>query len=79
VNGKILLIVNFKINFLEDNILKLQSELNEVTDVMRKNLSDLLKREENLDNLMTKSKDLSTVSVEFYKKARDNNKCCKMI
>jgi len=73
------LIVNFKINFLEDNILKLQSELNEVTDVMRKNLSDLLKREENLDNLMTKSKDLSTVSVEFYKKARDNNKCCKMI
>lgn len=79
MNGKILLIVNFKINFLEDNILKLQSELNEVTDVMRKNLSDLLKREENLDNLMTKSKDLSTVSVEFYKKARDNNKCCKMI
>jgi synaptobrevin family protein YKT6 len=64
---------------LEDNILKLQSELNEVTDVMRKNLSDILKREENLDILMAKSKDLSTVSVEFYKKARDNNKCCKMI
>ena len=46
---------------------------------MRKNLSDLLKREENLDILMAKSKDLSGVSVEFYKKARDNNKCCKMI
>ena len=59
--------------------MKLQSELNEVTDVMRKNLSDILKREENLTNLMMKSKDLSTVSVEFYKKAKDNNKCCKAI
>ena len=46
---------------------------------MRKNLSDLLKREENLDNLMAKSKDLSSVSVSFYQKARDNNKCCKMV
>jgi synaptobrevin family protein YKT6 len=64
---------------LEDNILKLQSELNEVTDIMKKNLNELLKREENLDGLMAKSKDLSSVSVEFYKKAKSaNNKCCKL-
>ena len=34
---------------------------------------------ESLDSLMTKSKDLSTVSVEFYKKAKKKNQqCCKM-
>jgi synaptobrevin family protein YKT6 len=64
---------------IEDNILKLQSELNEVTDIMKKNLNELLKREENLDGLMAKSKDLSSVSVEFYKKAKSaNSKCCKL-
>ena len=40
---------------------------------------ELLKREEALDSLMSKSKDLSSVSVEFYKKAKSaNNKCCKL-
>ncbi len=64
---------------VEDNILKLQSELSEVTNIMKKNLNELLKREENLDGLMAKSKDLSSVSVEFYKKAKTaNNKCCKL-
>lgn len=46
---------------------------------MKKNLQDLLKREEALENLMSKSKDLSSVSVEFYKKAKNaNNKCCNL-
>lgn len=60
----------------KDNILKLQSELNDVTDIMKKNLNELLKREENLDNLMEKSKDLSTTSVQFYKQAKKTNSCC---
>ncbi len=68
---------NFNSIFSEDNILKLQNELNDVTNIMKKNLSELLKREEALDTLMSKSKDLSTVSVEFYKKAKKaNNRCC---
>ena len=72
----IFLISNY---FKEDNILKLQTELNDVTNIMKKNLQELLKREEALDNLMSKSKDLSSVSVEFYKKAKSaNNKCCKL-
>jgi hypothetical protein len=50
-----------------------------VTEIMRKNLQDLLKREENLEGLMAKSNDLSKVSVEFYKKAKESNKkCCSM-
>ena len=64
---------------IEDNILKLQNELNDVTNVMKKNLQELLKREESLETLMSKSKDLNSVSVEFYKKAKSaNNKCCNL-
>jgi synaptobrevin family protein YKT6 len=59
--------------------MKLQGEIDDVTKIMKKNLSDLLKREENLEGLMAKSKDLSTVSVEFYKKAKESNKkCCSL-
>ena len=59
--------------------MKLQNELDDVTKIMKKNLSDLLKREENLEALMAKSNDLSSVSVEFYKKAKSSNKkCCSM-
>lgn len=65
--------------FVEDNLLKLQDELNDVTNIMRKNLNELLKREENLDKLIEKSKDISSVSAQFYKRAKENNsKCCNM-
>ena len=60
----------------KDGILKLQGELNDVTNIMKKNLNELLKREENLDNLMAKSKDLSTTSHMFYKNAKKTNQCC---
>ena len=58
----------------------MQGELNEVTDIMKKNLNELLVRDENLDNLMSKSKDLNSVSLEFYQKAKKaNNKCCSVV
>jgi synaptobrevin family protein YKT6 len=59
-----------------DNIVKIKSQLNEVQDIMKKNLDELLKREENLENLMAKSKDLSSTSVNFYKQAKKTNSCC---
>lgn len=63
----------------KDSIMQLQSELDGVTQIMKKNLQDLLKREENLEALMAKSNDLSKVSVDFYKKAKSANKsCCSM-
>ena len=58
----------------KDNIMKLQNELNDVQDIMRQNLNELLKREENLENLMEKSKDLSATSVNFYKQAKKTNR-----
>lgn len=62
-----------------DKIYKIKNELTEVTDIMHKNMEDLLKRGESLDVLMAKSKDLSTMSVEFYKKAKKKNqRCCTL-
>jgi synaptobrevin family protein YKT6 len=46
---------------------------------MRKNMKDLLERGETIENLMEKSKDLSTASVSFYKKAKKaNTRCCDL-
>jgi len=56
--------------------MKVEKELFEVKEIMHQNLNDILKRGENLDTLMARSKDLSTVSVDFYKKAKKQNKSC---
>lgn len=62
-----------------DKLMKVEKELFEVKEIMHQNLNDILKRGENLDTLMARSKDLSTVSVDFYKKAKKQNKtCCKL-
>lgn len=46
---------------------------------MRKNMSELMKRGETIDDLMAKSKDLSTSSVSFYKNAKKaNTRCCDL-
>ena len=60
----------------KDSIMKLQNELNDVQDIMRQNLNELLKREENLEKLMEQSNDISAVSVNFYIQAKKTNKCC---
>jgi len=62
-----------------DKLLKLQSELKEVNTIMTKNLDDILKRGETLETLMSKSKDVSSMSYNFYKKSREaNKKCCSL-
>ena len=62
-----------------DQLMKVEKELFEVKEIMHQNLNDLLKRGENLDTLMERSKDLNAVSVDFYKKAKKQNKqCCQL-
>ena len=45
---------------------------------MVQNLNELLKRGENLENLMEKSEDLKASSVNFYIYAKKTNRCCKL-
>ncbi|PHJ17269.1 snare protein [Cystoisospora suis] len=61
-----------------DKLLKVQRDLDEVKDVMLKNIDDLLQRGEKLDDLMQKSEDLSNTSYQFYRQAKKNNQCCQL-
>lgn len=61
-----------------DKLMKIESELDQVRDIMHKNIDQLLKRGETLESLMAKSNDLSTVSYDFYKRAKKNNQCCQL-
>lgn len=61
-----------------DKIFKVQKDLDEVRDVMLKNIEDLLHRGETLDTLMQKSSDLSAASYQFYRTAKKNNQCCQL-
>ncbi|EAK89754.1 synaptobrevin/VAMP-like protein [Cryptosporidium parvum Iowa II] len=61
-----------------DKIFKVQKDLDEVRDVMLKNIEDLLHRGETLDTLMQKSSDLSAASYQFYRSAKKNNQCCQL-
>jgi synaptobrevin family protein YKT6 len=60
-----------------DKITKIQKNLDDIKDIMSKNIDEVLKRGETLDSLMEKSEDLSASSKIFYKKAKDTNACCK--
>lgn len=61
-----------------DKLTKIEKDLEEVKGVVMQSMDDLLKRGESLDQLMQKSKDLSSTSVQFYRTAKKNNQCCKM-
>ena len=62
-----------------DKLLKIEKELQEVQEIVHKNLSDLLKRGEAMEDLMDKSEELNKVSVDFYKKAKKTNRCCDVV
>jgi len=69
-------IVKFQNPHEADKITKIQSNLDEITEVMHKNINEVLKRGENLDLLMDKSNDLNFASKQFYKQAKKTNQCC---
>jgi len=60
-----------------DQLMKIQKNLDEIKNIMHKNIEDVINRGVSLDELMIKSKDLSVSSVQFYKKAKQTNACCK--
>eukprot|EP00472_Partenskyella_glossopodia_P000006 CAMPEP_0197541590 /NCGR_PEP_ID=MMETSP1318-20131121/67245_1 /TAXON_ID=552666 /ORGANISM="Partenskyella glossopodia, Strain RCC365" /LENGTH=194 /DNA_ID=CAMNT_0043100783 /DNA_START=551 /DNA_END=1135 /DNA_ORIENTATION=+ len=60
-----------------DKVLKIQQTVDEIKTIMHKNIDDILKRGETLDDLMEKSNDLSSTSVAFFKTAKKQNQCCK--
>lgn len=59
-----------------DKISAIQKELDETTAVLSKTIDNVLERGEKLDDLVAKSRDLSTQSKVFYKQAKKTNTCC---
>ena len=59
-----------------DQLTKLQSDLDEVKDVVLDTMDSLLQRGERLDTLVDKSDDLSRQSKVFYKQSKKANGCC---
>eukprot|EP00049_Salpingoeca_infusionum_P018064 m.355593 g.355593 ORF g.355593 m.355593 type:complete len:198 (+) comp17288_c0_seq1:381-974(+) len=59
-----------------DNLMKVQRELDETQVVLRQAFESLLARDEKLDDLVSKSEELSATSKTFYKTAKSTNSCC---
>jgi len=50
--------------------------LDDVKEIMHKNIEEVLRRGETLDHLVLKSEDIGEVSKMFHQKAKKNNQCC---
>lgn len=59
-----------------DKICKIQKELDDTMGVMHQTIDKVLERGVKLDQLVDRSNDLSSQSKQFYKTARDHNRCC---
>jgi len=60
-----------------DKLTQIQKNLDDIKDIMHKNIEEVLNRGETLDALMDRSEDLSATSLTFYKQAKKQNQCCK--
>ena len=59
-----------------DRISKIQSDLDDTKQVMQKSIEGILSRGEKLEDLVSKSDDLTNQSKMFYRQAKKTNSCC---
>uniref|UniRef100_A0A061S190 Synaptobrevin homolog YKT6 n=1 Tax=Tetraselmis sp. GSL018 TaxID=582737 RepID=A0A061S190_9CHLO len=62
-----------------DKLLQIQKDLDETKVTLHKTIESVLERGEKLDQLYSKSNDLSEATKLFYNQARKTNSCCKMM
>ena len=62
-----------------DKLMRIQKELDDTKVILHKTIDSVLARGEKLDNLVERSSDLSMASQMFYKQAKKQNQCCKMM
>ncbi|KAM5357786.1 hypothetical protein ACJZ2D_015914 [Fusarium nematophilum] len=62
-----------------DSTLKIQRELDETKIVLHKTIESVLQRGEKIDDLITKSDDLSAQSKMFFEQAKKQNSCCLIL
>lgn len=59
-----------------DPMTKMQNELDETKIILHSTIAAVLERGEKLDDLVSKSDNLSLQSKTFYKTAKKTNSCC---
>lgn len=59
-----------------DALTKIQGDLDETKIILRNTIASVLERGEKLDDLVSKSEQLSIQSKAFYKTAKKTNSCC---
>lgn len=59
-----------------DKIIKIQKDLDSTQQVLHQTIDNILERGEKLDDLVSRSDELSATSKQFYKQARKTNSCC---
>lgn len=62
-----------------DKLSALQSDLDELRDIMVRNIETVIERGEKLDELVARSGDLSAKSKKFYKASKKLNGCCTIL
>lgn len=59
-----------------DKIIRIQKDLDSTQQILHQTIDNILERGEKLDDLVTRSDELSATSKQFYKQARKTNSCC---
>jgi synaptobrevin family protein YKT6 len=59
-----------------DKVTKIQQDLDETTAILHKTIDSVLERGTKLDDLVSRSDDLSSQSKMFYKQAKKTKGCC---
>ena len=61
-----------------DKMTALQQTLDEIKEIMHKNIEDMMERGEKLNELAVKSDDIGNVSQMFLKDTKRMNQCCQL-
>jgi hypothetical protein len=63
-----------------DKLALVQKELDDIKDIMRRNMSEIVARGQNLDDLRDKTDELTKDVIKFEREARGlNKKCCLIL
>jgi synaptobrevin family protein YKT6 len=62
-----------------DKLLNVQNELESVKYIMVQNIEDLLNRGSKLEDIVSRTQDLSDTSKTFVRKTKDLNRCCTIL
>lgn len=62
-----------------DKITRMQKELDDVKEILHKSIEQVLQRGEKLDDIVSKSSELSSAAKAFYDTSKNQTSCCVLL